>query len=764
MKKILAILSCLCAGLSSYAGEPVPGLSELDKAVAVSPLDLLKGHQSGVTVIPADGSAAGLERLNIRGLNSLRTDSAPLLVVDGVIVEDFQKYNTTPLEQYGANYFVTALNDLLGLSAYDIESISVLKDISATAIYGNKGANGVIVVTTHKGSSGHKFGWNSNAMVSFAGPDGTRPSFSHNHSLRLGDVQNNNSYNVSVFYRNNSGIVSKDKADYFGLKANYLTQAHKVVWFGANLATSMGRTSGAERNSWDSDYDDNGTDYSAIGSAWLQINFTPIFHWKTEAGVNYRSLERILWYGKSTVLGAQKNGVAANNSTIDLDYNASTALDIDFFAGTKNHIVVRLGADIRGNSVQFHNLAGNDFFSEALRGKGISQMNSAKILDDTRFSLFNTGVFLNASYDYDGIAGVDVVCRMDRTFKYDDRFIFYPSASAFFNIAKLAWLDSHVVSTLRIDGGWGRAGSITGLPYAYSAHLQNTLPELGKDAAPYFNGVSRLASSEWNVGFTAGFLSDRICFGAKWYSKSTLDVLDLYGFGTRGETFWYPSQRTLPYRGPEVGIINRGVEADLNAFIFRTKDFRWDLYGNASYNVNVVSDVTGDAAARMFPGQTGLYPVISARGNSVYSYIGYSVDGNGEKVDVTGDGRISEADKVILGNSVPNVSYGFGTALNYKGIGLDLKFSGLAGYNVLDMRKMEKDGEKEVTSAYVAGGDYLRLERISLTYDIPLKSDAVKSICISLSGCNLANFTRSTVDYTSYPLAKSLLLGFAAKF
>lgn len=92
---------------------------------------VLQGRASGVQVTNAAGSPGGSVRIRIRGTNSISLDNGPLYVVDGFV---------------GAEFF--------SINPDDIESVQVLKDASATAIYGSRGSNGVILVTTKKGNKG----------------------------------------------------------------------------------------------------------------------------------------------------------------------------------------------------------------------------------------------------------------------------------------------------------------------------------------------------------------------------------------------------------------------------------------------------------------------------------------------------------------------------------------------------------------------------------------------------------------------------------
>ncbi|NLR91855.1 MULTISPECIES: SusC/RagA family TonB-linked outer membrane protein [Flammeovirga] len=133
-------------------------LTQIDESTDVktqfSTVDgLLQGRSAGVQVIGNDGSAGGATSVKIRGTNSLRGNNEPLYVVDGVIVSTAGEGMSSPFEG-GEGYAMGAQNGLAGINPRDIESMEVLKDASATAIYGSRGANGVILITTKKGEKG----------------------------------------------------------------------------------------------------------------------------------------------------------------------------------------------------------------------------------------------------------------------------------------------------------------------------------------------------------------------------------------------------------------------------------------------------------------------------------------------------------------------------------------------------------------------------------------------------------------------------------
>ena len=111
---------------------------EINKGVVTSPADLLRGKSAGVVVTAGDGMPGSAATVRIRGGSSINASNTPLYVIDGLPV---------------SNDGIAGMSDpMASINPEDIESFTVLKDASATAIYGSRASNGVIVITTKKGS------------------------------------------------------------------------------------------------------------------------------------------------------------------------------------------------------------------------------------------------------------------------------------------------------------------------------------------------------------------------------------------------------------------------------------------------------------------------------------------------------------------------------------------------------------------------------------------------------------------------------------
>ncbi len=123
-----------------------------NKGLVVNAQDMIEGKVAGVNVTSAGGTPGAGATIRIRGGASLNASNDPLIVIDGVAMDN--------------NGVKGLANPLSMVNPQDIESFTVLKDASATAIYGSRGSNGVIIITTKKGHGGTKVSYNGSFTVS----------------------------------------------------------------------------------------------------------------------------------------------------------------------------------------------------------------------------------------------------------------------------------------------------------------------------------------------------------------------------------------------------------------------------------------------------------------------------------------------------------------------------------------------------------------------------------------------------------------------
>ena len=278
---------------------------ELLKQQNTSVESALQGAVAGLNVTTTSGQPGAASIIRIRGGNSITGGNEPLYVIDGFIV-----YNDVSTNKTGARGSDAALDPLAFLNPSDIESIEVLKDVSATAIYGTRGANGVIIITTKKGSHGKNnisynatFGWSTiskklnfldawqwadlwnelydNGEVGYRldEPKATydwqdaalQTGFQQEHQLSAVGGDEISRYSISGSYKSQDGILLNTGLKRYAGRVNYERNVLKNLLIGANVNAAYNKMKGQSdkssmfaANSW----------YGAIS----HTPYTPIYN------------------------------------------------------------------------------------------------------------------------------------------------------------------------------------------------------------------------------------------------------------------------------------------------------------------------------------------------------------------------------------------------------------------------------------------------------------------------------------------------------
>ncbi|KIC92888.1 SusC/RagA family TonB-linked outer membrane protein [Flavihumibacter solisilvae] len=212
---------------------------DFNKGVVTAPDQLLQGKVAGVQILNNSGAPGGATTVRIRGNASIRSGNQPLYVVDGVALDG---RTARPGVNAGGVGNLPTTNPLNFINNNDIQSMEVLKDASAAAIYGSRGSNGVIIITTKKGTaSGQRVDVNASVGVSSimkqldvldgneyrdalskynltSGDYGsnvdamdaiTRNAITQNYSVGVSGGNENGKYRISASYFNQEGILLK---------------------------------------------------------------------------------------------------------------------------------------------------------------------------------------------------------------------------------------------------------------------------------------------------------------------------------------------------------------------------------------------------------------------------------------------------------------------------------------------------------------------------------------------------------------------------
>jgi iron complex outermembrane receptor protein len=210
------------------------GSESFDLVGSDSPAQLLRGKVSGVQVTSSTGEPGAGVSIRVRGNTSVRSGNEPLIVVDGIPLAGGN--TSAGVGNFGLGGS-SAKNPLNFINQNDIESISVLKDASSTAIYGSRGANGVIVITTKRAKSG-------DASVSYFGSTGIS-SFAQNSSFI--DVMDQSQFKANLPSNTSSDILAENGLYNWQdlIFRNAMTSNHDVTISKAGLTSSTRLAVGA---------------------------------------------------------------------------------------------------------------------------------------------------------------------------------------------------------------------------------------------------------------------------------------------------------------------------------------------------------------------------------------------------------------------------------------------------------------------------------------------------------------------------------------
>lgn len=255
------------------------------EAARVNSFDkMLQGKAAGVMVSTGSAAPGGSVSVRIRGTSSLRGNNSPLYVVDGIIISNLGD-TSDPMSagQQGGNSRAQEQNPLASISPQDIENIEILKDASATAIYGSQGANGVVLITTKKGKTGKpSVTVSSNVTIStlareipmlntqsyldfrnspaFLGPDGTpitmdgltpinwqkestRMAVSQNYRASVSGKSQKTGYFLAAGYSDQQGVIRQTGVNKYDIRFNLDQEINDYISLKSNSSFSTIKTS-----------------------------------------------------------------------------------------------------------------------------------------------------------------------------------------------------------------------------------------------------------------------------------------------------------------------------------------------------------------------------------------------------------------------------------------------------------------------------------------------------------------------------------------
>ena len=679
-------------GYGSVRKEDLTGSADLIKAddfnqgPVVSAQQLIQGKVAGVSITSGSGAPGDGQNIVIRGLGSLSLTSSPLIVLDGI-----------PLNDGGVG---GSRNPLNLINPADIESMVVLKDASATAIYGSRAANGVIMITTKKGKdSGFKFNVNSSftshtpvdkvdVMSSDQFRDLVNSTEDASAIARLGSA--NTDWQDQIYASatgSDHSISAVGSAWGVPMRASLGYSDHEGILLRDNFKRTTASLSlkpsfledylDVEINARGMYTENRFANRGAIGNAVSFDPTQPVFN-----GSQYDGY--FAWIDPNT--GNQAN-LAPTNPLALLNLVDDTAevrrlignIKVDY----KLHFfpditaTVNAGYDIsnsNGRTVTSALIPTSDGSFEGSKG-GFGQEATNKLFDayltykksiddthninfvagysyqsfefDNENSNVNLGTgnitggidksknvllsyFGRLNYDYQGKYLLTATLRADASSKLnpDDRWGYFPSVAVAWNIHKEDFMgDDSIFNELKLRAGYGEVGNVNGLgDYLFLTR---------------YTGSLNTANYQFGSGFLQTFRPEPINDDLRWEVGRTINLgLDYSLLESRisGSVNVYKketkdliaSSLVDPFTNfgnridKNIGDMeNKGVEFIVNFVPVRTDDLEWNVSYNVAFNDNKVTNLPFDQAVGGISGGVGNNIQTHTEGETPFSYLVY---------------------------------------------------------------------------------------------------------------------------------------------
>jgi TonB-dependent starch-binding outer membrane protein SusC len=904
------------------AGLPTPSLD-----------GALTAKMPGVYVAQTTGTPGGGLTVRVRGTGSIGAGNEPLYVIDGFPVT--------------ANYSQTN-NPLNSLNPNDIESIEILKDASSTAIYGSRGSNGVVLVTTKAGKSGKmrvdldlytgvqnvtkyldlmnasEFAsyikdTRNNAWIDIGGkpedPNSARSAIyqilpalqnpeslgegtnwqkeifrqapTHNMQLTLSGGNDKVRYMTSGGYYKQDGIVLNSGFERYSFRVNLEAQASKRFKMGLNLTPvyTISKPTGSEGH-----WSGGGIVLSALTMAPHLPVYNPDGTYTTglNLGNGFSSIENPVKLAKERT-NIEKElrllGTVFGEFRVLENLTYKLLLGTDLQAATRNTFrpsivgndgavppVIPSGTNENRSSYNWlveHTLNFNKSINKhnfnVLGGFTAQKVRSdASSISSTNFpndlvETLNAGIVSSAStsaeewsllsflaranYSYASKYLVTATIRRDGSSRFGDnnKWGVFPSVSAGWRISEEAFMKNiPAINELKLRASYGHTGNNFIGNYDHIGLLAKRNYVFGGSGGSVVNGLgpNRISNPDlsWeknkqmDVGIELGLLQNRIFLVADYYVKITSDLLlnvptpSLTGYTTARQNIG-----KIENKGWELGLTTRNLE----------KALKWTTDFNISFNRNKVLSL-GPSGEPLY----GNYQVTSSHiteiGKPMGNFFGYQVEGifqtqaeidnspsfadskpgHFKFKDTNADGKLSTADRTILGNPQPAFIYGMTNTLAFKGIDLTILLQGVQGNEILHLgrrfyanyagtanglaemnnrwkspqesgdgktprvnrdlnRYSSSNASANISSIHVEDGSFLRLRNVALGYNLPatlLEKMKMRAVRVYVNLQNPITWTKYTgynpevsvqgasalepgIDYGGYPIAKVYTVG-----
>jgi TonB-linked SusC/RagA family outer membrane protein len=811
---------------------------QFNKGAYTNPMGLLQGKVAGLTIVNPNGSdPMANPNIILRGTGTLTSGQGPLIIIDGVA---------------GA--------DMKNISPEEIESMDVLKDGAAAAIYGTRGSNGVIIITTKRAKSGAskieysgQFSWqvaprmvknlsadefrtairqySDTANILNANTDwfkevtNTNP-FSQKHNLAISGGNENFSHRTNIYIDQSDGLLKNNVSNKYLVRTNIMQKAFgDILLLDYNLSYGMRKYKPANydvfyqafiRNPTSPIYDSanlNSGGYTVLpGNAYYNpvamLNEREV-DGKTIEGtanvratlklanslkwINFISIDQSDYESLSyktryypSILGQYGEAEIENGKNSSLQYEST----VNYTKSIQKHTFQALAGysyqtQEANSSYMSNSKFDTDLYSYNNIGAGAAIHSDQAYMSSYKESSTLISFFGRLMYNYSERYLLAVSLRKEGSSRFgaNNKWGWFPAASLGWRINKEDFMNSvSWVNDLKLRIGYGTTGNqefanyqslIMMAPagqFLYNGQWINSY-------APTSNPNPNLRwekKQEVNAGIDFSILNNRVSGVIDYYYRKSTDLL--YTYPVNVPPYIYPSLFT------NVGVIgNQGLEISVNAVAVQQQSFNWTTTVTFSKNNNKLISFTNEEFNSPYIETGQLYndfPIKVQRlyeGKPIGTFYGpewLGIDSKGQDI-FKNDTAITVTNKSDtttfyndafigpIGNAMPFCILGWSNMLTYKDWDLNFSFRAQIGGDVLNTYRLyyenwgvlgknivhtqldnpEFTGKAQYSSKYIEKATYLKLDNISLGYNVPVRLKYISKVRVNLTAQNVFTIT-----------------------
>ena len=660
---------------------------DFNQGPIVSAQQLISGKIAGVSVTSGSGAPGDGQTIRIRGNGSLGLSSNPLIVLDGI-----------PLNDGGVG---GSRNPLNLINPNDIESMVVLKDASATAIYGSRGANGVIIITSKKGKEGgFKFNINASTTIhtaidqvdvlsteEFVGVINSTGDTAYTDLLGASDTNWQDEIykdatgkdfsfsalgsafgvpmRASLGYTDHDGILRTDNfqrtTGSLNFSPSFLKEQLKVE---VNLRGSVAKNTFADRGAIGSavSFDPTQSPYDAGSQyggyfAWIDAgtgNQSNLAQTNPLALLNLRNdTSQVDRFIANIKVDYNLPFVEGLKATFNLGHDSSMSDGVTLvsdliptsdstFNGSKNTYnqeatnqlldvyltyITSFNDAHNLTAVAGHSYQAFEFDNTSYDSEAEEDGNDFEFIDRSKNVLLS--YFTRLNYDYQGKYLLTATLRADASSKLnpDDRWGYFPSLAAAWNLHKEGFMSDSFFDELKLRAGYGEVGNVNGLgDYRFLTQ---------------YVGSQSTANYQFGSSFYQTYRPEPINTELRWEIGRTtnigLDYAILDGKLSGSVNAYMKETKNLiasssvdPFTNfgnridANIGDMeNKGIELSFDYTPIQNENFKWSINYNISFNDNKVTRLPFDQAVGGISGGVGNNIQTHTEGQTPYSFLVY---------------------------------------------------------------------------------------------------------------------------------------------